>query len=111
MAAITRQFLERAKVKEGYGMLGYQVNEQAAAIKESPNGQDIEFEIQLLAGEPYVEAMRQMQHLFESNRIYTDVSFYLYPNHLYRVIVRNDYYTDFVLAMMKHRLLRQVEWK
>lgn len=92
-------------------MLSYQVNETAAVIKEAPNEQDIEFEIQLHQEEPYAEALKQIQHLFESDRVYTDVSFYLYPNHLYRIIVRKDYYADFVLALMKHRLLRQVEWK
>lgn len=43
--------------------------------------------------------------------MYTVVLFYAYANHEYRVIVRRDYYVDFLLEMMKHRLLRSAEWK
>jgi hypothetical protein len=91
-------------------MLTYQYNQDVIRITETANGDDIEFHIQILKEEPYVEKIRQVQNLFEDNDVHTDVLFYAYPNHQYRVIVRQDYYTDFVLAMMKHRLLQSVKW-
>lgn len=58
-----------------------------------------------------MDKIKQVKKLFEDNEVYTDVLFYAYGNHEYRVIVRRDYYTDFVLALMKHhRLLQSVEW-
>jgi hypothetical protein len=43
--------------------------------------------------------------------VYTDVLFYAYPDQTYKVIVRRDYYVEFVLELMKHKLLQSVEWK
>jgi hypothetical protein len=70
----------------------------------------MEFRISILQENPYLEGMKQVQRKFEDDRVYTDALFYLYPNHEYRVIVRKDYYIDFVLELMKHRLLQSVEW-
>lgn len=57
-----------------------------------------------------MDRMKKIREQFDDNRVHTDVLFYYYPNHEYRIIVRQDYYVDFVLALMKHRLLESVKW-
>ncbi len=92
-------------------MLTYRYNPDVISIRETANGNDVEFHIQILKEIPYLEEMKKVQKLFEDNRVYTDALFYAYENHEYRVIVRQDYYSDFILALMKHHLLQSVEWK
>lgn len=90
----------------------YEPNESVVTIREQQgqNGKDVELELQFLGEHPDTEGIRQIQHDFENNRVITDASFYAYHNHLYRIIVRNDYYTDLILALMKHRLVKKAEW-
>ncbi|MCJ8011778.1 hypothetical protein MUG84_08485 [Paenibacillus sp. KQZ6P-2] len=92
-------------------MLIYHCNEDVAIITETVNEEDVEFRLHLLQTEPYLERLKKIRHDFEENDIYTDVLFYIYKNHEYGAIVRRAYYVDFVLALMKHGLLRSVEWK
>jgi hypothetical protein len=91
-------------------MLTYSHNEEIIKIQETPNGSDIEFHIEILKEDPYVHFLKQVQRYFEDNRIHTDVLFYVKTQHHYSVIVRSDYYEDFVLQLMRHRLLQSVEW-
>jgi hypothetical protein len=91
-------------------MLTYRYDQDVIRISESGNENDIEFRIHILQENTYLDGMKLVQKEFEDNQVYTDALFYLYPNHEYRVIVRKDYYNDFVLELMKHRLLQSVEW-
>lgn len=91
--------------------LRYEWDPSALRIEESADGEDIEFQIDLLSERPYTEAMRQVQACFEANRVHTDVFFYAYPGHRYKVIVRKDFYEDFLLELMRRRLLRALAWE
>ncbi|MBD0382292.1 hypothetical protein [Paenibacillus sedimenti] len=91
-------------------MLAYTFNSQVIDIQEKANGQDIEFHIQLY-GDTLDDKLKEIQYHFEQNRVLTDVLFYAFPNHKYQFIVRQDFYNDFILALMKLRLLQSVEWK
>lgn len=91
--------------------LHYQWDPSGIQMQENGNGDDIEFQIKLLQEQPFEASMRLVQKHFEANEIYTDVLFYLYPQHVYRIIVRKDYFNDFLLELMKHRLLLSLEWK
>lgn len=92
-------------------MLTYTYNQEILTLRELPNENDVEFQITLLQEKPYIDGMKQIQKHFEENEIITDVLFYINQKHEYRVIVRNDYYIDFVLELMKHRLLQSVQWQ
>lgn len=92
-------------------MLTYQFNPDVIQIQEKANEKDVEFEIQVLNEEALVHELRQIRKWFETNDVHTDVLFYGYPDRKFKVIVRHDYYVEFVLELMKHRLLRSVEWK
>ncbi|MFC7443061.1 hypothetical protein [Laceyella putida] len=92
-------------------MLFYQYDKDMIKIQETVNGNDVEFNIQFINGTPdTIDAMKQVQKMFEENDVHTDVLFYTHVDHEFRVIVRRDYYVDFVLALMKFRLLKRVEW-
>ncbi|MFC3802298.1 hypothetical protein [Cohnella sp. GCM10012308] len=92
-------------------MLSYRFDESILRISESANENDVEFRIDLVTDEPSALAgLQRVRQAFDENRVYTDVLFYHYPDREYKVIVRKDYYTDFVLELMKQRLLQSVEW-
>lgn len=87
----------------------YRYNKNVIAISETRNEDDVEFDIRIFE-DKYWEEMKQVQRTFEGNSVHTDVLFYPYENHHFRVIVRQDYYLDFILALMKHQLLESTEW-
>jgi hypothetical protein len=91
-------------------MIDYRYDDQSIRIIEVVNMEDMEFKIQIIGEGAYVEGIKQVKAFFDDNRVYTDVLFYAYNNREYRVIVRKDYYVDFILSMFKHRLLKSVEW-
>ena len=90
--------------------LSYRSCDEVLRISEQPNGADVEFDIQIV-DEKMLAEMKKVQHYFEDNKVYTDVLFYPYEHKHYRVIVRKDYYADFILALLKQRLLEGAEWQ
>lgn len=92
-------------------MLTYQFDPDVIQIQEKTNDKDVEFEIRVVNEESLVQELRGIRKWFETNDVHTDVLFYGYPDRTFKVIVRHDYYVEFVLELMKHRLLRSVEWK
>ncbi|RAV20073.1 hypothetical protein [Paenibacillus contaminans] len=93
-------------------MLTYRFDPEIVHIQEDVNGDDVEFRIRVLKEQPLaVDGLKQARAWFESNEVHTDVLFYAYPDQTYKVIVRRDYYVEFVLELMKQKLLRSVEWK
>lgn len=89
--------------------LTYRFDEQRVEILESANGTDTEFEINLRDLD-LVDGLKEVKKKFDENDIYTDVLFYAYENHRYKVIVRSEFYVDFIMALMGNGLLRLVEW-
>jgi hypothetical protein len=87
----------------------YRYNEAVVQISETPNEADIEFKIHTLTDEHWA-GFKELQKSFEDNEIYTDVLFYAYEDHRCTAIVRQDYYVDFILGLLKHQLLESVEW-
>lgn len=91
-------------------MLTYRYDSGIVSIQETKNENDVEFKIQFHVEQPYLDSMRKIQRWFEDDKVHTDVMFYVYENHEYHVIVRQDYYVNFVLALMKHHVLEEVKW-
>jgi hypothetical protein len=92
-------------------MLTYTYDDKMIEIKETANGRDIEFRIHGIGEETLDKKIKEVEHDFEHNAFLTDVLFYAYKNREYQFIVRQDFYTDFVLSLMKHQLLLSVQWK
>lgn len=90
----------------------YRIDQNRVQIRETSNDEDVEFELTFLQDEPLLSKMREVQKRFEDNDVYTDVLFYLNQDHerQYRIIVRKDFYEDFLLALLKFRILEGLEW-
>ena len=92
--------------------LKYRFDPERLEIRETAGDADVEFEITFLQKEPMLEKMRDVQKRFEENDVYTDVLFYMNEGRVqqFKVVVRKDFYLDFILALLKHQLLTRVEW-
>jgi hypothetical protein len=91
-------------------MLKYEYDRNDLQIQETQNGDDIEFTIQVFNEQEVISKLKAVRDHFEDNDIYTDVLFYSYANQRYSAIVRPEFYTDFVLQLMKFRIFNRVEW-
>ncbi len=89
--------------------LAYECDERLIRLSESRNEEDVEFEIQIVESSAW-DRVKEIQKSFDENDVYTDVLFYYYQDRV-RVVVRQDYYVDFILHLMKHRLATKAEWK
>jgi hypothetical protein len=92
-------------------MLIYQFDPNILHMEESPNKEEIEIRINLLQPEPFAANLKRVKDFFDDNEYYTEVLFYFYKNNEYKIIVRNDYYVDLILMLMRHQLLQKVEWQ
>ncbi|OCT16222.1 hypothetical protein A8709_01930 [Paenibacillus pectinilyticus] len=91
-------------------MLTYTFDVKTLEISEIANGQDVEFHIYVHGDAAMEQRVKDIQHDFEHNHVLMDVLFYAFKNHHYQFIVRKDYYEEFILSLMKHRLLTSVSW-
>lgn len=89
--------------------LVYAYDKEVIELTETPKEKDVEFDIRLL-GEEAWQRMKEVKRLFEDNDVYTDVLFYPFENRRMQAIVRRDYYEDFILELLKQRLLVKAEW-
>ena len=92
-------------------MIDYQPNSRWLDLRESANEGDYEFKVRIEADTPGLDAWKEVQHVFEDNDDFTDVLFYPYPNHEFRVIVKHEHYGDFLAELWKRRLITSLTWK
>ncbi|MCY9698426.1 hypothetical protein [Paenibacillus alginolyticus] len=91
-------------------MLKYQCDQEGFSLMEQRNGDDFEFTIVIKDIDRYLPAIKQVREHFDRDSIYTDVLFYVHPNNEYRIIVRHDFYIDFILSLFKYRFVNSVNW-
>ncbi|MFD0716488.1 hypothetical protein [Paenibacillus sp. GCM10027626] len=91
-------------------MLSYRFDDTIIDIQQKKDGDDFEFLVRIKNEAKALEPMRAVRHIFEDDDDYTDVLFYAYPHHEYKVIVRQQHYVDFIVELLRHRLLEQVAW-
>jgi hypothetical protein len=91
-------------------MIRYDYDREGLSIQEKSNGDDMEFVLRIINAEKHLSAFHHVRDHFNANNIHTDVMFYVHADHEFNVIVRKDYYVDFILALFKYRLLNQVSW-
>lgn len=92
-------------------MIYYEYDQTKVKLEEVVGEQDVEFTIQFLQDDYLEQSMKAIQKQFDENDIFTDAMFYTFGNHEYRVVVRKDYYVDFILSLMKYKLVKKVEWR
>lgn len=90
-------------------MIHYQFDSSVITLSEQRNGNDYEFRIKVTTDEQH-QSMQQIRSHFDHNDVHTDVLFYTHLDHGYQVIVREDYYVDFLLQLFKYRLLTNLAW-
>jgi len=87
----------------------YKYDEKIIELKETANGNDIEFSIKLIDSE-LKKNLRQVRDYFEENKILTDIQFYIHPNKQYQVIARSDFYNEFIIQLFRQQLLKEIVW-
>jgi len=78
-------------------------------IKEVANGNDMEFLITLFETELKKKLVKVRQY-FDENKVLTDIHFYIHSNNNFQVIVRNDFYNEFIIQLFKEQLLQEIKW-
>jgi hypothetical protein len=89
--------------------LVYTFDEKLINLKETPNGEDVEFTLTLLDID-LKNHLKNIREYFNSNNIVTDVQVYIHPKNEYQIIVRKDFYYDFLLQLFKQQLLLELKW-
>lgn len=89
--------------------LDYQYNESLLVLNEMPNGNDVEFQLDLRSKE-VKPRLAKVEEYFSQNAITTDVLVYAHKNLQFQIIVRKDFYEDFLLQLFKQQLLLELKW-
>lgn len=89
--------------------LVYTYDKQLIELQETPNGEDVEFTLTLIDKELKGKFIK-IREYFNSNHIVSDVQVYIHPNNKYQIIVRKDFYYDFILQLFKQQLLLELKW-
>jgi hypothetical protein len=87
----------------------YRYDQTKIDLKESQNGDDVEFNLTLFD----METKRQLakvKSFFDENDILTDLLVYTHSDKHIQIIVRKDFYLDFILQLFKHQLLEELKW-
>jgi hypothetical protein len=87
----------------------YKYDAQLLEIKETTNGDDLEFTITLLDNQ-LKKGLKLVREYFEENKILTDIHYYIHPNNKYQIIVRKDFYNEFLIQLFRQQLLQEIKW-
>jgi len=87
----------------------YKYDANLLELKETANGDDIEFSIILFNSE-LKKSLKKVREFFEDNKVITDIHYYIHPNNRYQVIVREDFYNEFLIQLFRQQLLKEIEW-
>jgi hypothetical protein len=92
-------------------MMKYRYNDKEVEIQASKNNDDYQYLIRLIDIKKHLDHLKQLRDWFNRNNVHTDVMFYVHSDHEYQIIVREDFYTDFLLGLLKFRLVEALEWE
>jgi hypothetical protein len=87
----------------------YKYNDELIDLKESKNEEDVEFLITIL-NEDVRNQLKKIREFFAKNDILTDVHVYTLGNNKYQLIVRKDFYIEFILQLFKQQLVQEIKW-
>lgn len=88
----------------------YKYNDAIMALKEIRNGDDIEFHLTFYRQELKTKLLK-IKEFFDQNDILTDLLIYTHSDKHIQVIVRKDFYLDFLLQLFKQQLLEEIKWE
>lgn len=90
--------------------VSYDWNKNELDIQMNDNGGiDIDIYIRILDSEK-ISGMNAINKYFDENNVLTDVFIYAYENQEYKIVVRKDFYVDFMVELFKNQLIEKLEW-
>lgn len=90
-------------------MLIYTVDENKVVIKEEKDGNDHVFYFHFKDDETF-KYYQELKNYFQGNGIICDALFYSFSDGTTQVIVQDNYYIDFIIHMLKYKIVTKVEW-
>jgi hypothetical protein len=87
----------------------YKYNEQFLDLKETSNEDDFEFTL-TFDDIHWKKKIQKIREHFEANNIITDVLFYIHPNNRFQIIVRKDYYNEFIIQLFRQQIVQEIKW-
>jgi hypothetical protein len=87
----------------------YTYDKNLIELAETVNGNDIEFSITLLDSE-LKKNLKKVRQYFDDNRVLTDILYYIHPHNHYQVIVRTDFYNEFIIQLFRQQLVIEIKW-
>jgi hypothetical protein len=87
----------------------YRYDEQFLKIMEIANEDDFEFTLTFVDnnGKKKIEKIREY---FDENNILTDIHIYIHPNNRYQIIVRKDFYNEFIIQLFRQQIVQDIKW-
>lgn len=90
--------------------ISYGWNKNEIDIQMIDNGgTDIDIYIRIIEPKKN-EGMNAISDYFENNTVLTDVFIFAYENHEYKIVVRKDFYVNFMVELFKNQLIEKLEW-
>ncbi|MBT2721824.1 MULTISPECIES: hypothetical protein [unclassified Bacillus (in: firmicutes)] len=87
----------------------YKYNEQLLDLKETANGDDFEFTLTFVENK-WKKKIEEIRGYFDSNNILTDIHFYIHPNNRFQIIVRKDFYNEFIIQLFRQQIVKEIKW-
>jgi hypothetical protein len=87
----------------------YKYNKELLKITEELNGDDMEFHLTFFEADLKLR-IEKIKEFFNENSIVTDILVYKHPNNHFQIIVRKDFYQDFILQLFKQQLIQELRW-
>jgi hypothetical protein len=87
----------------------YKFNKQLIDLQETVNGEDFEFTLTFF-NKDWKRKMENIREHFDSNTILTDIHLYIHPNNKIQVIVRKDFYDEFIIQLFRQQLVQEIKW-
>ena len=89
--------------------LEYQYDEQFLDLKETANDDDFEFTLTFVDNN-WKNKIEKIREYFDENNILTDILIYIHPNNKFQIIVRKDFYNEFIIQLFRQQIVEEVKW-
>ncbi|SMQ66099.1 hypothetical protein SAMN05444673_1453 [Bacillus sp. OV166] len=87
----------------------YRYDEQILELKETANGDDFEFTLTFVDNN-WKKKVGKIREYFDENNILTDIHFYIHPNNRFQIIVRKDFYNEFLIQLFRQQIVKEIKW-
>jgi len=87
----------------------YKYDKQFLSLEETSNGEDFEF-ILTFVEKNWRKKIEKIREHFDANNILTDIHFYIHPNNRFQVIVRKDFYNEFIIELFRQQIIQEIKW-